>query len=159
MLLLQKHLAKVEVLLISLSSPILLGIYIDGKLHKTITSSQKSSEVLATLFEDILNEYKVVKLFYAKGPGSFMAIKIAYIFLKTLSITQDIQLLATDGFEFNQNSPIKANGNLYFMKENGKILTKKIDSTDILRDFELPKELDYLIFEDNIEPLYVLPAV
>ena len=39
-----------------------------------------------------------------------MAIKVAYIFLKTISITRSIDLYACEGFEFNQNSPIKALG-------------------------------------------------
>ena len=148
-----------EILLISLSSPLQIGVYENKKLIKAYSSTKKSSEVLSLLFEEILDRFEVSALYYTKGPGSFMAIKIAYIFLRTLSITKNIPLLATDGFHFNQNAPIKANGNLYFMKENGKILTKKIKSTEKLRDFSLPKELESSLFDEDIEPLYVLPAI
>ncbi len=88
-----------------------------------------------------------------------MAIKVSYIFLRTLSITQDIPFYATEGFTFNNNKPIKATGALYFMKENGKILTKKIDAPKVPYDFTLPQTLKHSHFSDDVEPLYVLPAV
>ncbi len=90
-----------------------------------------------------------------------MAIKITYLFLKTISISENIKLFATDGFAFNENSPIKAIGTLYFLKKNGKIFTNKINSADIksIKEFQLPKKLDYTIFSKENEPLYILPAV
>ena len=39
-----------------------------------------------------------------------MAIKVAYLFLKTISISKNIELESCSGFEFNKNSPIKALG-------------------------------------------------
>ena len=72
----------VDVVLVALSSPIQIGIYEDKKLIQTIKSEEKSSEVLPKIYDDILKKYKVKNLFYANGPGSFMAIKVAYIFLK-----------------------------------------------------------------------------
>jgi len=90
-----------------------------------------------------------------------MAIKITYLFLKTISISKNMPLFATDGFAFNQNSPIKAVGTLYFIKKDGKISTQKID--DIIKEkiepFELPKILDKKIFTTESEPLYILPAL
>ena len=71
---------KVDILVIALSSPIYIGIYEDKKLIKSITSDEKSSDVLPILFEDILKEYEIKNLFYVNGPGSFMAIKVAYIY-------------------------------------------------------------------------------
>ncbi len=55
--------------------------------------------------------------------------------------------------------PIKATGALYFMKENGKILTKKIGTPNVSYDFTLPQTLKQRDFTSDIEPLYVLPAV
>ena len=87
-----------------------------------------------------------------------MAIKITYIFLRTLSITLDCKLKAADGFTFNDNSPIPAMGKLYFMKENDKIRTEVLDKVEA-REFYLPSILDETLFSDDTEPLYILPAV
>jgi tRNA A37 threonylcarbamoyladenosine modification protein TsaB len=130
-------------------------------LIEEFVKDEKTSTVLPRIFEDILNRYEIEALYYTRGPGSFMAIKISYIFLKSLSISLNIPLYATDGFVFNENSPIKAIGNLYFMKENGKIQPKKIGDKDMRKgsDFKLPKKLEREVFTDEIEPLYILPAV
>ena len=85
---------SVDVLLVALSSPIQIGIYEDNKLIDTIVSKDKSSDVLPLIYKTILETYNVEKLFYANGPGSFMAIKVAYIFLKSLSILKKIPLFA-----------------------------------------------------------------
>ncbi len=89
-----------------------------------------------------------------------MAIKISYLFLKTLSISKNLQLFATDGFEFNENSPIKAVGTLYFIKKNGRITTQKIDDIKSkIKLFNLPQKLDINIFTSDNKPLYILPAL
>lgn len=118
----------------------------------------QTSEVLPLLFETILKEYHLVRLFFARGPGSFMAIKITYIFLKTLSITLNIPLLACDGFAFNERRAIRAMRNLYFIKEAEAITTVRLESP-VEQHFTLPKVLDETLFTNEIEPLYMLPAV
>jgi len=149
-----------SILVISLSAPLLVGIYHDKKLIKSYKSDEKTSEKLPLIFEEILDEYEVSELLYAKGPGSFMAIKITYIFLNTLSIVKNIPLKATSGFSFNQNSPIKAIGSRYFMKKNDTIVIEKLaENIEDIKLFELPKALDSTIFSDDNQPLYILPAV
>jgi len=151
---------KVEILVISLTSPLLIGVYQNDILIDTYESHEKTSEILPSMMENILNRYEIRKLYFARGPGSFMAIKITYIFLKTISITLEVPLLATDGFAFNQNSPIKAVGSLYFCKENGMITTQKVDAPqEKIKNFTLPEVLDKKIFTSETEPLYILPAV
>ena len=149
---------KVDVLCITLTSPIKIGIYKDGRLIETIVSDERSSDVLPLIFKDILKRYDVEKLFYANGPGSFMAIKVAYIFLKSLSILKKIPLFATDAFYFNKNQPIKAIGKLYFVKINQEIKTQKIETAP-QADFRLPDVLDYNEFSTNTTPLYMIGAV
>ena len=149
---------KVDVLCITLTSPIKIGIYEQNKLVETILSEEKSSDVLPLIFKDILNKYDVEKLFYANGPGSFMAIKVAYIFLKSLSILKKIPLFATDAFYFNENQPIKAIGKLYFVKIDQEIKTQKIETAP-QADFTLPDVLDYNEFSTNTTPLYMIGAV
>jgi tRNA A37 threonylcarbamoyladenosine modification protein TsaB len=149
---------KVDILLITLTSPILVGIYEDKKLIETIESHAKSSDVLPLIFEELLQKYDIQNLFYANGPGSFMAIKVAYIFLKSLSVLKDIPLYARDAFYFNENQPIKAIGKLCFVKIASKIETQKFQTVP-KTVFRLPDELDYNEFSTNATPLYEIGAV
>jgi len=149
---------KVDVLLITLSSPILIGIYENRKLIDTIESDEKSSDVLPLIFEKLLKEYEIQKLFYANGPGSFMAIKVAYVFLKSLSVLKGIPLYARDAFYFNENQPIKAIGKLCFVKIASEIETQKFQTVP-KSNFRLPDELDYNEFSTNTMPLYKIGAV
>jgi len=149
---------SVDLLLIALSSPVQIGVYEDAKLIKSIKSQGKSSDVLPKIYEELLKEHDVKKLFYANGPGSFMAIKVAYIFLKSLSILKDIPLYATDAFKFNNNKPIKAIGKLYFVKIASKIETQKLEIVPEAA-FLLPDVLDYNEFSKTATPLYSIGAV
>jgi len=151
-------LKNVDVVCVTLSSPILIGVYEDKKLIDTISTNEKTSEVLPKIFEDILKKYNVKNLFYAKGPGSFMAIKITYIFLKSLSILKNIPLFATDAFYFNKNQPIKAIGKLFFVKIASKIETQKIEKV-LPSQFELKNVLEYDEFDKDTTPLYAIGAV
>lgn len=149
---------KVDVVCITLTSPIKIGIYENNRLIETMLSDEKSSDVLPLIFKELLNKYDVEKLFYANGPGSFMAIKVAYIFLKSLSILKKIPLFATDAFYFNKNQPIKAIGKLYFVKINQEIKTQKLQTAPEA-DFILPDVLDYNEFSTSTTPLYMIGAV
>jgi len=135
-----------------------VGIYQNNKLIKSVITKEQTSEVLPQIFRDILEEFTCKRVFFARGPGSFMAIKITYIFLRTLSITKNIELFATDGFYFNDNSPIKAMRKMYFVKEDKTIVTK-IFEEEQQSEFELPQALKIDDFSKDIEPLYILPAV
>ena len=144
--------------MISLSSPLHVGIYNNKQLIKQYESEEKTSEVLPILFKEILENFTCKRLFFAKGPGSFMAIKISYVFLKTLSISLGVPLYACDGFAFNASRPIRAMRNLYFIKENEHIITQRLDK-EIEQVFDLPNYLDETKFDENTDPLYMLPAV
>ncbi|MFY4783714.1 hypothetical protein ACOTWN_11005, partial [Aliarcobacter butzleri] len=61
------------------------------------------------------------RIIYVKTPGSFMAIKIAYIFLKTVCLTKNKELNSVSVFEFNNNSPIKALVQKYFINETNNL--------------------------------------
>ena len=134
------------------------GIYENGTLLETFESDKKTSRALPPLLHDLRYRYDLKGLFYAKGPGSFMAIKVSYVMLKTLSIALKIPLYATDAFAFNGNRPIKAIGKSCFVKKDEKIvIEKRCEAAD--GRFELPLKLDYALFDTEAEPLYVLPAV
>ena len=154
--------SNIKVLVISISHPILIGIYENDELVKTISKEGKTSDILPSLFDGILSNYDVKEIFYVNGPGSYMAIKIAYIFLKTISIVNEIKLYAVSGFDFNNNSPIKALGKKYFFRENinfkDEIIIKFLEDNNI-EEFLLPETLKDMKFNDNTLPEYNLPAV
>lgn len=149
---------KIDVLCITLSSPILIGIYEEKKLIEVIESTEKSSNILPMIFQTILDKYEISALFYVNGPGSFMAIKIAYIFLKSLSILKDVPLYSADGFYFNNNAPIKAIGKLFFVKILSEIETQKLETAPVA-SFQLPDVLEYKDFSNETAPLYKIAAV
>ena len=146
----------IDIVIIPISNPIKIGFYKDGELFKEIESSEMTSDFLPSFFDEILQKYNIKNIIYSNGPGSYMSIKLTYIFLKTLQITKNISILSQDGFYFNQNSPIKAIGNRYFVKENDTITIKQ---TNEVGKFELPKKLNYSDFSTKIEPIYILNVV
>ncbi|MBL0709135.1 MAG: hypothetical protein JJW00_08815 [Sulfurimonas sp.] len=150
--------SEVDIVLVAISSPILIGIYEDCKLLELIKSDEKSSEVLPQIYKNIFETYSVKSLFYANGPGSFMAIKVSYIFLKSLSILKKIPLYARDAFYFNNNEAIKAIGKLYFVKIASEIKTQKLETVPSVK-FKLPDVLDYNEFSTAATPYYGIGAV
>lgn len=146
----------VDVVAVVISKPMLIGVYENGLLIERIEKEGMTSDVLPSVFNELLDKYEINSIIYSKGPGSFMAIKLAYVFFKTLQITKNIRLLAADGFYFNSNAPIKAVGNSYFVKKEGIITLKKNLKEG---EFELPLKLDFNDFSNEVEPLYVLKAV
>ena len=149
----------IEILVITISNPLLIGVYENKKLIKEHKLDGKTSDLLPSLFEELLKEYEIKRIAYVNSPGSFMAIKVAYIFLKTICITKNIEFLAIDGFEFNQNSPIKALGKKYFIKDENKIKVDFLEKDCIIHDFELPTGIEKYNFNEETLPIYNLPAV
>jgi len=145
-------------LVVSIASPLLLGVYRGERLIETIKREDKTSEILLKLLMEIFQNYNTTHLIYTSGPGSYMAIKLSYITLRSLEITKGITFDACDAFSLNQNNPIKAMGKLYFIKENNTIITKKIDEA-VEQRFELPSMLSEVTILNDNKPMYILPAV
>jgi tRNA A37 threonylcarbamoyladenosine modification protein TsaB len=152
------HKKNIDIVVVALSSPLYIGLYEDNRLVDILKSEQHTSEALPVIFEELDGEYEIENIFYAKGPGSFMSIKVAYIFLKSFSIIKNIPLFATDAFYFNHNSPIKAVGKLYFVKIDDSIQTRKLDSVQS-SGFSLPKILEKNDFDTHTSPQYGIGAV
>ncbi len=152
---------EVTLLIICISSPILIGIYEDDILIKTTQSDKKTSEILLPMIEECLKSYEVTKIIYTRGPGSYMAIKLTYIILKSIETIKDIECFACSGFELNNNQPIKAIGKLYFIKEKETIITKKYEQLVCPNDirFTLPQSIHDLKIDEESTPEYCLPAV
>lgn len=150
----QKHL--VDIVAIVISKPMKIGVYKDNQLIEVIEKEGLTSDILPKIFDELMKKYKIDSIIYSKGPGSFMSIKLAYVFFRTLEIARNITLLATDAFYFNKNSPIKAVGNSYFIKKEGIIAIEKGLKEG---EFFLPKVLTKEDFSKENLPLYVLKAV
>ena len=97
-------------------------------------------------------------MIYTRGPGSYMAIKLTYIMLKTIEIIRGIKCMGCSGFALNGGQPIKAVGNLYFIKEKETIITKKFEQP-VNADFALPQSIQDLEIDEESTPEYILPAV
>lgn len=145
-----------NLVLLSCISPILYGIYENGKLIQSFQTAQKTLNVLSEI-QLLIKAHKIKRIFYARGPGNFTAIKLTHLFLQTLQIAEDVELFCVDSFYFNANAPIKAFGNQYFIKEE-EILLKKFEVLPTC-EFALPQILFEEDFKTECEPLYVLPAV
>jgi len=147
-----------EILIVSISSPLLIGVYEDGTLIETIKSEEKTSEILLKILVELSEKYNYSRIVYTSGPGSYMAIKLTYITLRSLEILKEIHFDACEAFELNGNTPVKAMGKLYFIKEKETIITKKFDEV-LEQRFSLPSMLSEVTILDNNKPLYILPAV
>lgn len=149
----------IEVLVISISKPLLIGIYENKKLIKVYEEEGMTSDVLPVLFKEILDKYTIDNLIYVNTPGSYMAIKVAYVFLKTVSISHNIELKACSGFEFNDNTPIKALGKKYFINSNDGVKVDFLENNCKMSPFELPEVLENINISAETLPIYNLPAV
>ena len=148
--------SSVDVVAITISNPLKIGIYENKKLIEKIEKEGKTSDILPIIFDEILKRYNVKNIIYTKGPGSYMAIKLSYIFFKTLEIAKNISLLGADGFYFNSNKPIKAVGNSFFVKKEGIITIEKNLKAG---EFFLPDKIDLKEFSKDTSPLYILNPV
>ena len=149
---------KFTLLVIPVSSPILLGVYKDDILIESLSSDMKTSEGLLPLLSQCLEKYDISKNIYMRGPGSYMAIKLTYIMLKTIEILRGIDCVGCSGFALNGNQAIKAIGNLYFIKEKDTIITKKYEQP-VHASFALPQSIHDLPLDEESTPEYILPAV
>ncbi len=136
----------------------MLGVYEEGTLIETISSDLKTSEILLPLIKECLDKYDISTIIYTRGPGSYMAIKLTYIMLKTIEIMQGIKCVGCSGFALNGGQPIKAVGNLYFIKEKETIITKKYEQPVNVK-FTLPQSIQDLELDEESTPDYILPAI
>ena len=147
-----------QLLIVSIASPLLVGVYHNNECITTYESEKKTSEVLLPFLLEILEKYPISRIIYTRGPGSYMAIKLTYLMLKTIEIVKGIECVGCSGFTLNNNKPIKAIGNLYFIKEKETIMTKKYEQP-VEASFALPQSIQDLTIDEESTPEYSLPAV
>ncbi|WP_104748484.1 hypothetical protein [Helicobacter cetorum] len=160
---------KVDLALVSLGEVVLLGVYQQNCLHTSYTSALKTSEGLLEVFSQLFKDFKDTKkysslptiegVYYAKGPGSFTSLKLTHIFLHTLALIQGFELHSTTGFDFNDNAPILAYANKYFISKEMKNLVDFKDLEVLPKDFTLPFQLEKEKFAQFNTPFYILPPI
>ena len=153
---------QVDVVLVAISSPILIGVYEREYPHhciEHIKMQEKLSEGLTALFERLLQDYEIIHTIYTNRPGNFLGIKLSYIFLKSLSLCYNIKIKSVDGFYFNSNQPIKAILGQVFIKQGDEIIMTPAKTRSPISDFHLPSQLLPGPFSDDITPQYIAPAV
>jgi len=151
-------LAKITLLINSIATPIQVGVYKSKKNIEKIEICGQTSEVLLKTLEKLMMQYEIEKIIYVNGPGSYMAIKLTYLILRTIEMLKGICFQGVSAFELNSGKPIKAMGLLYFTKEKETIMTQKFNKK-IKQEFWLPDDLQVLSLDKENRPRYILPAV
>jgi hypothetical protein len=141
-----------------IATPMQIGCYRENRLVDWREVEGRASEVLVDTLEELMEAYSIEQIIYANGPGSYMAIKLTYIALATLEILRGIPFVGCSAFALNGGRPIRAMGQLYFVKEKETIITQKFDKP-VTQEFGLPDCLERLPLEEENTPLYILPAV
>ncbi len=149
---------KYTILINTIATPLQLGLYCADRKISAVTIEGQTSESLLQAMEKWLDNYMVEKCIYVNGPGSYMAIKLTYLMLRTLEMVRGIPFFGISAFELNGGKPVKAMGNLYFTKEKETIMTKKFDEK-VKQEFWLPDDLSALSLDRENRPHYILPAV
>lgn len=153
--------------LISVNEPLIAGLYAqprteEGKgsgmrLHKMYRFYGHTTHALNELFSTLLSEgVGLGRIYYARGPGRFSALKATHIYLHTLAQTRGYELFSLPSFAFNDNQPIHAFADKYFILRDGEIV---LESSQQAGEFVLPQILYPQEFGRENTPLYVLPAV
>ncbi len=156
---------ELDLALISLGEGVSLGVYQNNFLCASYTSKAKTSEALVEVFLQLFEDFKnptllaVKGVYYAKGPGSFTSLKLTHVFLHTLALIYNFELYSTTGFDFNDNTPILAYANKYFVSKEIESLTDFKDLKIAPKDFMLPPFLEKEKFTQLNTPFYILPPI
>jgi hypothetical protein len=141
-----------------MADPFLVGLYEDNRLIKRIEGKGKISDEFPLIYKKLIQEYELKRVYFVNGPGSYMSIKLIYLFLQTIALSDEVEIYSALGFEFNNNQPIKALGNRYFIQKDGTIELQTFQDK-IAQLYRLPEVLDTTLFSSDLEPVYILPSV
>ncbi|MDR2151963.1 MAG: hypothetical protein LBO72_03995 [Helicobacteraceae bacterium] len=146
------------ILLIGATKPARLGVYNEnGDRLENFTIEAPLTEGLYPLMKSIDERFKITKLLYARGPGSFMGLKLSYLFCKSFAIARDIPFLAADSFALSGGKPILSRQNRRFTK-NADTIEIEIFDTPFEEALLPPETLDLSMFDAQTPPNYILSA-
>ena len=147
-----------KLLINPVAKPFQIGIYEDDILIQKIEIDGFVSDYLVDKIVSIVESREIDEIIYVNGPGSQMGIKLAYITLKSIEMIKNIPLKSCSAFALNGGKPVKAMGQLYFIKEKETIITKKLEN-EAVSEFEMVDSIADLKIEKSNLPDYRLPAV
>ena len=133
----------------------MIGVYENGELKQELKSEEQSSDALILLLAELKKNYKIERILYTNGPGSFMGLKISYVILQIFCDINNIAFGAISAFCLSKNAPVSAKKGFCFVLENGEISIQK-GQGEVL---SLPKNLKKLNISDDTLPNYVLDAI
>ncbi|BCZ18814.1 Universal bacterial protein YeaZ [Helicobacter sp. NHP19-012] len=148
-----------------MQEPTQVGVYaLDGQFLHAFSSNERTNTALIQIFKILLKwlearHLNIQALYYVRGPGSFMAMKLTHIFVHAWVLLNPVPLHSALGFAFNENSPIKAFGKSFYVCEDDQVALKTFESPPACQEMRLPPTLDPLLFAADNEPLYFLPPV
>ncbi|MDR3347856.1 MAG: hypothetical protein LBN32_04505 [Helicobacteraceae bacterium] len=149
----------VTVLLISAAQPAKLAVYDDRfACIERLENALPLSEWLYGAMKSIVQRYNVARVAYARGPGSFMGLKLGYLFMRSFSLAARIPFVAASSFDLTSGAPIKAHGKRWFVIKDGAIAIESFETPPADR-LLLPDQLDMSMFSGAVLPEYVLNAV
>lgn len=149
----------VTVLLISASRPMRLAVYDRaGAKLESFESDAPATESFYPLFKAIDEQYAIEKLAYARGPGSFMGLKLGYVFMQTLALARNLPFAAASSFALSGGAPVHAHGKRWFVPQGNEVSVQTFDPAPENRLLP-PDRLDLSLFDTNTEPDYLMPAV
>lgn len=148
---------KVTLLVLTIARPTVVAIYLeDSTLAKSWSFDEKLTDKLYSVVAEIEKSFEIERVAYANGPGSFMGLKLAYVFLQTYATIKNIAFVAASSFVFADK--IHSNGKRWFVKRGEDIDLITLDGSKEIF-FMPPKRLDLAQFRSHVEPNYILPAV
>jgi tRNA A37 threonylcarbamoyladenosine modification protein TsaB len=107
--------------------------------------------------KSIDERFTIVKLLYVRGPGSFMGLKLSYLFCKSFAFARDIPFLAADSFALSGGKPIFSRNGRRFVKKGETIEIESFDAP-FAEALLPPKKLDARMFDKQTLPDYILSA-
>ncbi|GHV10482.1 glycoprotease [Campylobacterota bacterium] len=150
---------SVSLLLLSATRPTRLAIYgEDGGVIEQFQSDLPLTESLYDAIKAFDEAYAIERVLYARGPGSFMGLKLGYLFLRSFALGRGIDFLAADSFALSGGAPIHSHSKRWFVLENGSAAIRSFDSApaEVLSP---PERLDLTLFSAETAPNYILSAV
>lgn len=150
---------KVSVLLISATRPMRLAVYDEtGARIESHESDAPATESLYPLFKSIDDRYEITRLAYAKGPGSFMGLKLGYVFLQSFALARKLPFTAASSFALSGGNPVHAHGKRWFTQRGDQV---GVQTFEVAPEASLlpPERIDFSVFEPACEPEYLMPAV
>ncbi|MGE4295437.1 MAG: hypothetical protein AB7E49_07045 [Campylobacterales bacterium] len=151
--------SPVFVLLVSASRPMRLAVYdLGGNRLELHESDAPATESFYPFFKTIDDRYDIARVAYARGPGSFMGLKLGYVFLQSFAMARRIPFASVSSFALTRGAPVQAHGKRWFVLEGGEVSVRAFE-TPPQAALLPPEQIDFSIFEAACEPEYLMPAV